>query len=231
MLAAGLRLALIALGSVIVVVLCLFGLRQFGLSGHYAPPHHEWFDRPDWQVVSLPADCQWVDLKKWPKLEPNQILKIQTQPLNNEWVVTCASEAIPLIEALERLPAPRLWVSVLSLQPIGLEKLVEAMTAKGQIKRSLGIETNSQSVARKLRKMAPQWLFEADASQMLRLHTFASLWIETVMDFWADIVVVGKQDEGLNHVSPRELRELRRRHKLVFWVDPQDPATMTTRPE
>lgn len=72
--------------------------------------------------------------------------------------------------------------------------------------KAIGISSRAQKVVHYLRKKAPQWVYQADTSTLVRFHLFEAMWIETAVEFWPDFVVVDPDEPAI--LETRALREL-----------------------
>lgn len=232
MTSATLRLAFVSLSSGFLLFISLFTLRQCGLQQQHAAPHHPWLEQTQWIVQTLRKNAPCTNLHSPPASGEGAmgIWRISVRAQDQTWIIDCQSDKRDLESVLAATNGVPIWLRVEAIQPHGLEQLKRALTNSPNPQR-FAIEADSQSVARSLRKMAPQWLYVADASQLLRLHLFSSLWIEPIMDFWPDIVMVRTDGDELYRISDREEGELIRRKKRIVWPSRNSLDTMTTRSE
>ena len=229
MFAAFRRLLIISAASISLVFLGLFFARKMGSLQVFAPPPHPWFKLDEWRVFVPAAEA----LCKAPK-ESDWIVELPVKFQNGRWEVPCPGGARAINEVLSDSPHANWMLKVEANDTANLDRLVDNVDAFDRNKR-IAIRTESQRVARYLRKKAPQWIFAADSVTLLRFQMFESMWLETAMDFWPDFVITPIDS---HHLRPRAAEELKRRHKRIIWdaqnatLQPRFPihGIMTTRP-
>jgi len=155
----------------------------------------------------------------------------------DDWVIPCA-EPLRLAEFLEKTTHPDFLLIVQAHDTWSLDKLVEIASHFDETKH-FAVSAEAQKVSLYLRKKAPQWLFAADPASLLRLRTFASMYMESTMDFWPDFVISNFSPQDALQIDPRMAAEIQRRKKRLLWnwnenasEDPRVPiqGIMTNRP-
>jgi len=235
MIAAILRLALISVGALILIVFALFSVRFMGLQQAFAPTPHVWFEQKFWNVYSPPDLCS-ESVQLTPPT-PDWLVLIPVRFKDGEWRLDCPDKNWNLAEMLAKSAHPNWILRVRANDSANLDNLVDIVGSHDRTKK-FAIASDSQRVSRFLRKKAPQWLFAADPSSLLRMQMFSSLWIETAMDFWPDFVLAGQDITLPAHLSPRLAKEIERRQKRILWDEsfteqkPDIPihGIVTTRP-
>ncbi|NJL25950.1 MAG: hypothetical protein HC902_12825 [Calothrix sp. SM1_5_4] len=169
-----------------LTVLGVVLLRWVGLHQVYVPPPHPLFERPSWFVYA-PAPEQLCAKASYPE-DTIVFAPVHRDREQDRWVVRCPAP-LSLEELLSESPQKEWMLKIEQAEPADLDKFVENVS-KFDRKKSFLIASASQRVARYLREKAPQWLFAADNSSLLRLHLFQGLWLEPAMDFWPDFVLV-----------------------------------------
>lgn len=207
-----LRLALITLGTLILVFFALFFMRWMGSQQAFQAPPHPWFDQPEWKVVEPDASSACH-----PKIPEDWIAYISVRKSKGDWWVQCQEPKL-LNDVLNESPTRQWLLRVDANETSDLDKFVEIVSKHDQSK-VFGIQARSQTVARYLRKKSPQWVYAADTASLLRLHLFTSLWLETAMEFWPDFVIATSNPdlETGGELHPREADEIKRRQKRVLW--------------
>lgn len=208
-----LRLLIISALTLIVTFFIVFFVRWVGGQQSFAEPPHPWYQIADWTLV--PISLEEICLAKTlPGSVPVQQIVPVTVTYNQDgWVLTCA-KPWPLKELLRNSKHPNWLVTIEARDVFGLDQLVSEMAAFNK-EKNFGVFSANQAVARYVRKKAPEWLYGADASSLLRFHLYSSLWLETAFDFWPDFVLRSEKDKN-THLNEREERELRRRKKRVI---------------
>ncbi|MGZ3722520.1 MAG: hypothetical protein ACXVA9_06300 [Bdellovibrionales bacterium] len=208
-----------------------------GLHQTFQAPTHPWFERDFWGVYTPTADelCKNPDLDLVPG--KNWIVEVPVKRHEEDWQIPC-TPALPLGEFLKRTSHRDFLLNVLAHDTWSLDKLVDIAAPFDETKR-FAVRTEAQKVAMFLRKKAPQWLFAADSSSMVRLRTFESFWIESAIDFWPDFVISNFAAADSLQIDARMAAELERRKKRILWNwnenASQDPLVsiqgiMTNRP-
>ena len=210
-----LRLVLLALGFLILAFFVVIALRYMGLHQSFTAPSHPWFEREFWGIYnSAPNDlCQNPDLDQKPG--QNWIVTIPLKRHEEEWLIPCTNP-MSLTEFLKRTKHRDFLLNILAHDTWSLDKLVEIIKPYDETKH-FAVTTDSQKVAMFLRKKAPQWLFAADSSSLLRLRTFESFYIESVIDFWPDFVISNLSLKDKLQIDERTAAELLRRKKRLIW--------------
>lgn len=209
------RLVLIALGTVFVTAIAITFVRWAGSHQSFSEPPHPWFAYPSWTVKKPDLEQLCETLKLSEPIADTDLIWLPVAFAEGNWRVKCAKPT--RIGQLIGNSTHLNWlVYVEANQTTHLDSLVEEIAPFD--KHALGVLAPSQTVARYLRKKAPQWVYGADAATLLRLHMFTSFWLETAFDFWPDFVVQSPHDK-LTQLSERELGELGRRKKRVIQFD------------
>jgi hypothetical protein len=219
MLQAVLRLTSITTGTLILSFFALFFMRWMGTQQGFQAPPHPWFDQQEWNILELNAssDCETQLPRDWAAY-------IHVRKVEGVWQAQC-QKLKPLKEMLA-ISSTRNWLlAVDANETSGLDELVEIMSAHDQDK-VFAIHARSQTVGRYLRKRGPQWIYAADTASLLRLHLFASLWLETAMEFWPDFVIASSASlETGGELNSREADEIKRRQKRVLWRETKPDET------
>jgi hypothetical protein len=233
-----LKLVAITLGVLILTFFAVVFVRWMGYQQVFRAPPHPWFERSSWSLFNPSLD-QLCGAENVDKLVPNGdwIIRLPIERRKDEWVVPCP-EPKALAEYLRAQPHRDWLIAVRGHETWGLDELVENLRALEKEKQ-FAISADAQKILLYLRRKAPEWLFAADSSILLRFRVFESLWIETAMDFWPDFVITDFSREST--LDERGARELLRRQKRIIWdkrdgreVTPPQIAVqgfMTTRPE
>jgi hypothetical protein len=226
------RLGLITAASLIVIIFALFSVRQLGEMQVFSEPNHPWFKQRNWSIYTP----ELVDLcsEKF-KSGPGWLVQLPIKYVNDEWTVMCPGKPRLLKEYLSSSTHTNWLLKPEANDTTYLDRLVETVSSFDKHKR-FAVLSHSQSVARYLRKKAPQWLYAADNASLVRFQMFESLWVETAMDFWPDFVITSQS--GDSELTERSAKELERRHKRIVWdannssIQPDYPVQgiMTTRP-
>lgn len=225
------RLILIAAISLILIVFALFFVRWLGFQQTFASAPHPWFESANWHVYKPTCSAEVV------ASDPSWILLISVRFRDGEWWRDCAENSNKLGEILTQSTHANWILEILANDSAHLDPLVGLVGAQDKAKK-FAVVSDSQRVSRYLRKKAPQWLFAADPASLLRMQMFASLWIETAIDFWPDFVIATANKTKPSHLSTRMAQELDRRHKRILWSEegatakPEFPihGIVTTRP-
>lgn len=216
MLGAVLRLFLIAVGSVILTFLAVLLVRWMGSGQTYQAPPHAWFAKDYWRIYSGPTEtlCNTPDVQT---LVPDAqwIVRVPIKWDGERWIIPCANP-IPITEFIAKQKHADWMLDIHGLDTWGMDKLIEGFEPLSSGRR-FGAITHSQKVAKALRKQAPQWVFEADSSSILRLKVFQRLWLETAMDFWPDFVLISGEVTNQERLDKKNVSELSRRHKRIIW--------------
>jgi hypothetical protein len=237
MASSALRLFLISVAVIMLAFFSLLGARWMGYQQSFQPPSHPWFERDFWAVYSPTAEevCNKLDLSPG----PNWIVEIPLKPTKEDWQIPCA-KPLALTDFLKRTKVADILLNIQAHDTWGLDRLVE-ITAPYDATKRFAVTTEAQKVAIFLRKKAPQWLFAAEASSLVRLRAFESFYIESAMDFWPDFVIseFNPAKNPLLQIDERMATELARRKKRILWNwnenASQDPPVaiqgiMTNRP-
>lgn len=237
MIAAFVRLALIAVGAVSLIIFGVFIARTLGSFQGYQAPPHPWFERSAWnfEAPEIAAICASTRLAP---SQPGWILVVPIKYIEGEWRLPCPQNPPVLREVLARADGTDWLLQVDAHETTHLDKLVDNVSPFDKRAR-FAIYAPAQMVARDLRKRAPQWLFAADSASLLRLQLFRALWLETATEFWPDFVITSNDRANPAHLQPRVAQELLRRKKRVIWdarVGAPKPefevqGVMTARPE
>lgn len=203
MIAAFWRLISILIASIMTLFLCLFGVRQVGLSQQFAPIDHPLLKVPFVWVGSTSEEPRW---EHW-RLRLNADRKWQIQPKEGEMQ--------PLPEQPKNETG--LWLEVIDPTSVSeLAKLHEYIKA-AKAEKTVVFSSTYQNIDREMRKIAPLWLYGSSVAESARTRFLTSLFLEPIASIDADILVVDKIN------SPRLTDELRRRHKKIFLqVRPQN---------
>jgi hypothetical protein len=213
MLRATIRIVLISCLAVMLTLFTGFFVRWVGGQQQFAPASHDWFSQEHWTVIapSLEQLCQTPFAE-----QPKVIVMLPVERSRSEgWQINCSPKVA--VETFLSQTKHRDWMLKLTVGELpDLDKLVDKVGAFDRDKR-FAIYAPAQKVARDLRRKAPQWLFAADSSSLLRLHLFTGMYMETAFDFWPDFVVASNNHKDGSHLNAREVRELKRRNKRVLW--------------
>jgi hypothetical protein len=209
------RLSIITAVVLIVVFLAVAFLRAMGSRQVYQAPPHAWFAQAQWNLYSppLPDICA----KTSASFHKGWILDLPVQRSGDTWEVPCSPQAIPLQEFLTNSQRTQFLLNIKTSDTTDLDKLVEICSHFENSGKSFAVQAVGQKVARELRKNAPQWLYASDQASLLRLHMFASLWLETSTEFWPDFVIASTNEDDGTRLSEREAKELHRRQKRILW--------------
>lgn len=201
------RLLAISSSVLILFVVAVFLLRWLGFQQTYAVPPHPWFQMEQWNIAlpTPPSPCV-SDLPT-----ADRIVYEHVTWTKDGWQTACH---VPLATRLGE-SSQRDWLLQVDMAGnADLDQLVRTVSAFDK-EKYFAVYAPAQQVARYLRKQAPQWLFAADSGTLLRLHLFASLWLEPVLEFWPDFVLVtGNPNDG-SQLNEREIQELRRRKRYA----------------
>lgn len=209
-----LRLLAISAVTLMMTVAGLTFVRWLGLAQSFGEPPHPWFAMKEWRIYQPEAGEICLSKTIPSSVAPDEIVWLNVKFKNGSWSLPCENGPVAPAEVLRNSRHANWILHVDAFETVHLDALTESLNPFDKTKL-FGVYTGSQSVARYLRKQAPQWLFAADAASLLRLHMFASLWIETAFDFWPDFVVL-KSDDKNAKLSERERLELERRHKRII---------------
>lgn len=205
------RLFIITVATVLFTVLALLSIRWAGLRQNYSPPSHSWFSISQWQF-RVPSPDEACD--------PNGIIPeqdiawLKVTYKDEQWRLACKNEVALLADKIATSKQKDWLIEVGSIDLGPLDRLLAVLTPFDKNK-NFAIYSESQRVARYLRKKSPQWLFAADAASLIRLHLFSAFGIETILEFWPDFVLQFPEDK-VTRLSARETQELERRHKRVI---------------
>lgn len=214
MVQAFLRLCAITLGVLLVCFLGASFVRWMGEKQAFKVPPHPWFERAEWNIWE--ADSKTVCTT--PNIEtslpdPKWIVGVQLVQHGDKWVLACDPEIE--VQKFFQQQAHKDWMLIFKGSSTrGLDGLIKELEPLNRSK-FFAAKADSQKVSIYLRKKQPQWLFAADRSSLLRYYLFASLWIETAIDFWPDFVVVEKEDAA--RWNSRLANEMQRRQKRLIW--------------
>ena len=190
-----LRLILISAGTLFFTALAIVFVRWMGSQQTFAPPPHPWFAFAEWHLYQ-PDPSEICLSKTLPSsVAPDVIAWLPVRFKNGTWTLPCENGELKPETLLQNSRHANWIVHVEAHETAHLDALVDALAAFDK-EKSFGIHSGSQTVARYMRKKAPQWLFAADAASLLRLHMFASLWLETAFDFWPDFIVQYDSDKN-----------------------------------
>lgn len=209
-----LRLLMISAATVAVTVAGLAFVRWLGLAQSFGEPPHPWFAMKEWRLYQPEAGEICLSKTLPSSVAPDEIAWLTIKFKNGAWTLPCENGPLPPTDVLRNSRHSNWLLHVEAVETAHLNQLTESLSAFDKTKL-FGVYSGSQTVARYLRKQAPQWLFAADAAALLRLHLFTSLWIETAFDFWPDFVVL-KSDDKNAKLNERERHELERRHKRII---------------
>lgn len=204
------RLILISVITVFVTFLAVFFVRWAGLKQTFGEPSHPWFQMAEWRVLPVKSALVCTSPEK---IADEGISWVKLSYHTEVWSLpACVGTSIS--DRIARSPQKNWILEIDSLDGKPLDSLIGLLSPMDKTK-NFAIFSKSQRTARYLRKNAPQWLFAADSAALVRFHMFASLWVETALEFWPDFVVQIPDDKN-SQFSPRELQELERRKKRVI---------------
>ena len=208
-----LRLGLITAATMIVVVFAVVFIRTLGQQQVFAEPPHPWFEQTYWNVYAPKDICSHFEQ---PAL--TTLVLTETHFQDGEWFTACGT----LDQLLKSSAHPHWILKVKANDATNLDKLVETVE-RFDAKKKFAFVSDSQRASRFLRKRGPQWLYAADPASLVRMQMFASLWIETAMDFWPDFVFASADPHSPSFLSERLAREFERRHKRIVWKGNEAP--------
>lgn len=213
MIPAFLRLIAISLGAVVLTVMMGIFVRWMGGHQAYLPPPHPWFQQERWEIWEPPLQllCDQLDVSK--HLSASQIVSLQVSLIQDKWQLPCDTP-VPVADYLARQSQQNWLLRVKGSHTMRLDDLVKDVSPFN-VKKRFAVQADSQKVSMFLRKKAPEWLFAADSSSLLRFHLFASLWIETAIEFWPDFVILDSAQ--IKQWDARRIQELRKRKKRILW--------------
>jgi len=201
-----------------------------GLKQQFLPPHHPWFSYSTWNTVGPTiAELCATGGDGYQPLSSDAIVLLPLRRVGQEWQVPCPNHGQEIKVFLASHKHDNWLLQIDEIDVPYLDQLVE-QTRETKQNSSLGIYAKAQRVARHLRKAAPQWVYAADASTLMKFHVMSQLGLETVADFWPDFVLFQTQKGQAATLSEREAQELQRRHKRLIWnrVSQQDPQPTFT---
>lgn len=215
MLQALLKVFAITGGVLIFGFMSVFFIRWMGEQQRFQAPPHPWFQKADWNIWE--PDTQTIcSNQSLDRLRPQKdwIVAIPiTKNDDDQWFIPC-EKPIPVADFLKAQAHGDWLLQIAQTSTMGLDALVEALTPFDD-KKKFAVKASSQKVSVYLRKHAPEWLFAADSSSLLKFKLFTSLWIETAMDFWPDFVILGSEDA--KYWTSRSSAEMQRRMKHIVW--------------
>lgn len=207
------RLFTITVATLVVTGMALVFVRWTGLRQSYSAPSHPWFSQSQWEFRQ-PTAKEKCDPSAGVPEQDFAWLKVIYE--GEQWRLPCENmnSSVPLSEVLAGSKQKDWLIEVGSIDLGPLDRLIEDLNQFDKNK-NFAIYSESQRVARYLRKKSPQWLFAADAASLVRLHLFSAFGIETILEFWPDFVLQFPDDK-VTRLSAREVQELERRHKRVI---------------
>lgn len=213
MLGAILRLVLISAATLFFSFMAITAIRWAGLRQNFAPPAHAWYTLPDWQLTKVDSQQLCSGNKQ---LEVDGIAWLRVFYRDGVWTLgpSCETKGTAIKDALERTKEKNWLIEIESVDTQPLDALIEQLSALDK-EKNFGIYSESQRVARYLRKKSPQWLYAADAASLVRLHMFSSLWLEPILEFWPDFIIQYPDDKA-TRLTAREAAEMERRKKRVI---------------
>ena len=146
------------------------------------------------------------------------MILMETHFANGKWITACGT----LAQLLNSSALPNWILRVKAVDATNLDNLVETVE-RFDSKKKFAFVSDSQRASRFLRKKGPQWLFAADPASLVRMQMFASLWIETAMDFWPDFVFASADPHSSSFLPERLAEEFTRRHKRIVWDGNENP--------
>lgn len=223
MIAALVRMVVIAAATILLSILVVFAVRYVGLQQTFAPPPHPWFAQKYWKIYAPDACHGRVEVPS-----PDWIVQLSVRGYEGAWRIECADKAnAPFLkDVLAHSKHPNWLLKVRAIEVDGLDEFVETVGAHDK-QKLFAIYAPSQKAARYIRKKSPQWLFAADSAALLRLQVFGSLWMETAIEFWPDFVIANDDPTYPARLSPRLTNEMVRRFKRVIWEERDQNSTPT----
>lgn len=210
------RLLALAFVVTTLTVLAVVFMRQVGLKQGYQPPPHPWYKMASWKVSAPSPDV--LCAKNLPPGPESLILLVPVRKSSVGWSVTCQdSQVLKLEEFLKQTSQTKILLKVEPSDEPDLDNLVDITTQFEKSGKSFAAWAPAQKIARYLRRKAPQWLFASDSASLLRLHMFASLWMEPMIEFWPDFAVASDNLKDGSQLNDREAKELHRRFKRIIW--------------
>jgi hypothetical protein len=208
-----LKLIVITLGVGILSFFVVFGVRSMGERQIFKAPPHPWFDRSEWRIWQPPLEkiCSARAIESDDQITAVPV--VHAADASDRWDVPC-EKPVEISEFLKRQKQADWLLQVKGNDTTDLDTLVSKVAPFDRDKH-FAVQAESQKVAMYLRKKAPEWLYAADSTSMVRLQLFTNLWIETAMEFWPDFVILTPPD--VRHWKLRTSEELQRRGKRVIW--------------
>ena len=224
MIKAVLRLVLISIATVSLAFLAVLTVRRMGQSQAYEPPSTGWFRQPFWWIYkpTPPEICQTKDLAQ---VVPSKdwIVIVPVERKDDTWFVPCTPQ-IAFADFLHAHPEQHNWLMELKVHDTwSLDQLIDQVHPF-ESDNQFGVMTEAQKINIYLRKKAPEWLFAADSSSLLRFRMYESMWVETAFEFWPDFVVTSADPHSAFYLDARGAEELHRRQKRVIWNWDENPS-------
>lgn len=82
--------------------------------------------------------------------------------------------------------------------------------------RKIFLMSSSQALLRDMRKARPDWRFGSDAATLAKIQLLTAIYLEPLLDIWADFIVSPIKIDSSPALSPRAILEAQRRRKPLF---------------
>lgn len=222
-----LRLILIALSSMLILATILFALRQLGALQEFAALKHPLADREFWLIADRAGDASLISSTQ--STCPECLIQLDLRrSLDEIWFVTNdLAAALKMSDELEStggqtvsdvlksFPDQPFVLVIHSRDASQLSSLLDQIKSREK-KQNLVIQSPFRQILTDARERRPQWLFGIAPGSITRVLLMESLYIETMADIWADVFITPLKLAGRDALSPRLVKELDRRKKILI---------------
>ncbi len=229
-----LRIFAISISSIAAVGLVICMMRVAGLTTGYAPLHHPFSDL-EHPIVALGGDGDPQDsLEAYDRalaLGSQVVLGIHAnRSLDGVWIASTNDrlqvenydgKTLKISDVVQRYTEPVLYIEVRVRFPQVMHELVKVLDPKDKEERFV-IHSAYATASREIRKIRPLWLYGSDPSTIVRFLTMSSIYLETITDLKADLVVSPIELRGRPVFTPRVIQEIERRQKLIMVEEPEN---------
>lgn len=162
-------------------------------------------------------DSRWlVSLQiKVPQTLQGQSIEVPINVLNFDQIMKNPNGSVLAFEDLApRLPDGALAFEIFEKQPSQATQWTKFLSSRTE--QNILILSPNKFTAKQHRKLHPQWLFATDPSTVSQAMVFQGLFLETMLNIWADLWLSPAKMSGRTVFTPRLLAELSRRKIKVL---------------
>lgn len=242
------RVLFISFACVLVLLLSLFGVRQWGLMTPYQRFEHAFLDAHPgphqvvrirsldefneavqisknliiWLDLRMTADGQFLVFPEDPRPQmtesafPRELWKGDVLSRYELGELRMLFPQVPMLEDfLDPEPRPRMLLNIVDNATDVHHHLIQRIEPWTANERFL-FQSDTDIILRSLKEKKPLWLYGSSVSDLMKILTFESLWLEPASPFLGDVFISGFQLKGRDAFNENVLNEIRRRHKDVF---------------